>query len=80
VPDEAKDLVACAVAADAGADLLDHAGEVATERDRELVLGHAPQHPAGDRPVDRVDRGRSQAHANLVVAEVRCRQIVPQAG
>jgi hypothetical protein len=66
VRDEAEHRVARSEAAPAG--LLDDAGEVAAEDDRELVLDHALQHPGGDRVVDRVDRGRLHADEQLSVA------------
>jgi hypothetical protein len=56
VHEETEDLVADAVAADRGADPLDHAGVVAAENHGELVLEpHLLEHPGRDRAVGRVD-------------------------
>ena len=60
--DVAEHLVADAVVADAGADLLDHAREVAAEDDGEHVLGHLLHRARRDEHVDSVDRGGVHAH------------------
>lgn len=52
VEEEAEDFVADLVAADVGAELLDDAGEIAAEDDRELVRGHLLQSAGGDEDVD----------------------------
>ncbi len=75
-----KTFVVDAVAADAGADLLDDAGKVAAERDGELVLGHLLQRTRRDEDVDRVDRGGAHAHEQLVVADVGRRDVVSLGG
>ena len=80
VEDEAEDLVADPVAADAGADLLDDAGEVAAEGDGELVLDHLLQRTRRDEHVDGVDGGGVHAHEQLVVAGVGLRDVVSQGG
>jgi hypothetical protein len=50
----AEDLVADGESGDTRADLLDHAGIVAAEDDREGVLGHAVEIAGGDEGVDGV--------------------------
>jgi hypothetical protein len=64
--DKAVDLVACFVAADSGADVLDDTGEVPSERHRELVLGHFLEHPGRDRNVGTVDRRGVHAHEHFI--------------
>jgi len=78
--EEAEHLVADPVAADAGADLLDDACEVAAENDGELVLDHLLQRSSRHEHVDRVDRGGVHAHEHLVVADVRLGDVVSQPG
>ena len=58
------------MAVDRGAGLLDHAGVVAAQHHRELVVDHAPEDAAGDEGVDRVDRGGPDADQQLVVADL----------
>jgi hypothetical protein len=56
VGQEPVDLVTDRVAGDGGPGLLDDAGVVAAEDDRELVVGHALEGAGGDEGVHRVDR------------------------
>jgi hypothetical protein len=80
VPEEPEDGVARGHAADARSGLLDHAGVVPAERDRELVLDHAVEHPGRDRIVDGVDRRRLHAHEHLGVARRGLGHVVAQDG
>ena len=78
--EEAEDLVSDSVAADAGADLLDDAGEVAAQGDGELVFGHLLQCTRRDEHVDGVDGGGVHAYEQLVVAGVGLWDVVSQGG
>ena len=81
VQDEPEDLVAGLVAADGGADLLDHAGVVAAEDDRVFVLdAHSGEHAGGDPVVDRVDRRGVHAHEDLVLGRGGLGQVLAQGG
>jgi hypothetical protein len=73
-------LVAWGVAGDGRADLLDHAGVVTAQHDRELVLGHALEVAGGDEGVDRVDRGRLHPDQQLVGANLGGGQVLAQPG
>ena len=64
----------------AGPGLLDDAGEVTAEDDREVVLEHPVEHPGGDRVVDRVDRGGLHPHEHLAVGGDRCGEIAEGGG
>ena len=78
--DEAEDFVPNPVAADAGAHSFDDAGEVATERDGKLVLGHRLQRSCRNEDVDRVDRGGTYAHEQLVFGDVGLWDVGSDAG
>jgi hypothetical protein len=78
--EEAEDLVTDREAADAGTDPLDDTGEVAPESDRKFVLGHLPQPAGRDEQIDGVHGGGMNAHEQLVVAELRLRDVVAQGG
>jgi hypothetical protein len=76
VRQEAEDLVAGLEARHGVADLLDHAGVVAAEGDRVLVLdAHLGEHPGGDRVVDRVGGGGVHAHEHVVGGRGRGGQV-----
>jgi hypothetical protein len=77
---EPEHLVPGGIAVDRGTGLLDHAGVVAAQHHRELVLDHASEDAAGDEGVDRVDRGGPDADQQLVVADLGGRQVLAQAG
>jgi hypothetical protein len=66
--DLAEHLVADGDGADALADLLDHAGEVAPEGDGVLVREHPREHPGGDAAVELVDRRRLHPDEHLAGA------------
>ena len=74
---EAEDLVADPIAADTASDLLHHAGEVATERHRELVLEHSLQRAHRNEAVDGIDRRGMHTDDDLVRIRARLRDVVP---
>jgi hypothetical protein len=76
VQDESEDLVADLVPRHPGADLLDDSREVAPQGYGKLILGHALEHPGGDRGVRRVDRRRMNADEDLTCARARNRKVV----
>lgn len=76
VREKAEDLVADLETTNVPTDLLDSAGEVAPECDRELVLDHLLDHAAGDGDVRAVYRRGEYAHEHLTVARVGLRQVI----
>jgi hypothetical protein len=73
-------LVAWGVVGDGRGSLLDHAGVVAAQHDRELVLGHGVEVAGGDEGVDRVDRGGLHPDQQLVGADLGGGQVLTQPG
>jgi hypothetical protein len=78
--EEAEDLVADLVTADAGAHSLDYAGKVAAEDDRKLMLDHFPHGAGSDEGVDGVDGGGEYPHEHGVVADFRFWEVFSQRG
>ena len=69
------DLVADLEAADVGADLGDHAGEVVAEGERALVLDELFELAVADHLVERVDAGGADVDQDVVRADGRGRDL-----